>query len=140
MVSFQNDITFGINRVCEVDSVYNLAPFMEEVLLSILCNVNQHSSEVLLLEILIHAPVFKIVEHNLKSSFEDAVENLTNASRSVVDGFSLSLSHGLRSMMPVLERSGQVKFLASSKQLTYLPNELPFVAEIFFDGLKARSH
>ena len=140
MVPLENNVALGVDQVGKGHALLVVAPLVEEVLQAVLGHVNHGSLQEPLLEVLVLGAVLQVVEHVLHSPSQDSVEDLPNRPGPVRDRLVLSLCHGLRRMVPVLESLGQVEVHVPLDDLDHLPHELAVLLVAFLHGLEASSH
>ena len=117
LVPLKHNVTLSIHHLSKVDPINSVAPFVEEVLDSVLTNVAKSSLQESLLEVLVLSPIFKAVKSTLHSSLQESIEDLGNTSGAVGFGLVLPLGDRLASVMPVLERFGDIQVLDSLPDL-----------------------
>ena len=140
LITFDNDITLGVNEVGQVHTFNVVSPLMEEVFDSVLGNVDHGSLQETFFKVLGLRSVLEVIKSVLQSPLEHSIQDLTNTSRTVLDGLFLTLSHRLGGVVPVLEGSGQVKASHPSEDLAELPDKLSVLFGVDFHGLEAGSH
>ena len=80
LVSFKDDVTFSINNVCEVKSVYVMLPFVKEMLNTVFCYVHQASLQESLFEIFVLSSILQTVQSILLSFLQHSIKNLGHTS------------------------------------------------------------
>jgi hypothetical protein len=103
LVSLKDNVTFGIDKLGEINSFYIMPPFEEEMLKSILGSVHESSLQESFFKVFVLTSVFQGVKSTLDSSLEEPIQDLSNTSGAVGSRLRFSLSNGLSCVMPMLE-------------------------------------
>ena len=124
----------------QVDALHIVSPLGEEVLQTVLSDMNHGTLQEALFERLQLTAILEAVESGLSSSLEHTVQDLRDATGSERGRLFVALPHRLSRVMPVLEAASQVEVARSLDDLHHLAHELPVLVRVLLDGFEARAH